>query len=177
MGTTSRSVMADGTNLYAQNGTTKFKVISSTGALYHNETILPATPAGTTDVQSLSYKTLDAAVAFKVFEDTTASAAIAGYGLHIFNAASAAQVYELPLPSAGGIPLWLYTKAADASNTVTLATTAANLINGCEQTIVISTPGTLVKLISLGSTMGWAVEFLGSTLASTGTTTLPTITS
>ena len=156
---------------------TETQIFSTTGALYHQGTILPATPAGTTDVQTLTYKTLGSAVAYQVFADTTASDAIAGYGLHIFNATTAPQAYELPLPSAGGIPLWLYTKMANSSDTITVATTASNLINGCEDTIVITTPNTLVKLISLGSTMGWAVEFLGSTLASTGTTTLPTISS
>jgi hypothetical protein len=177
MGTTSRSVFPDGSNIYVRDGTTRHRVASSTGALYHNDTVLPATPAGTTDVQTLTYKTLGSAVAYQVFADTTASDAIAGYGLHIFNATTAPQAYELPLPSAGGIPLWLYTKMANSSDTITVATTASNLINGCEDTIVITTPNTLVKLVSLGSTMGWAVEFLGSTLASTGTTTLPTISS
>jgi hypothetical protein len=177
MSSTSKSRFPNGTNVYVQEGSTEFKIASSTGALYHQGTILPVAPVGAAVAATLTNKTIGSAAAFQVFEDTTASAAISGYGLHIFTATTAPQAYELPLPAAGGIPLWLYTKTANSSDTITVATTASNLINGCEDTILITTPGTLVKLISLGSTMGWAVEWLGSTLASTGTTTLPTITS
>jgi hypothetical protein len=177
MGTTSRSVFPDGSNIYVRDGTTKHEIASSTGALYHQDTILPIAPVGTTVQTTLEHKVLSNGCVWKVFADTTASASIQPYGLHIFSPTTSPQAYELPMPSTGGVELLLYTASANSTDTVTIATTAENMINGCEQNIIISTPGTMVRLVGLSTTLGWAVVSIGSTLGSTATTTLPSVTS
>jgi len=212
MGTTSKSVLPDGGSLYVKSGTTEFKVVTSTGQLYHQGQALTVgtsvlnplgsyatwpstasawTAVGTTAAQTLEAKTFGAQTAWTVTTPTSASASaltLSPYGLNIISRTTGlgTQAYTLSLSgSVRGAPLWIVAQACNSSDTITVATTAANLINnttagGGLKTITMTCPGSLVKLITASTTLGWVLESIGSThggVSVDGTTTLPTLTS
>ncbi len=208
MASTSKNVLPSGGNLYVKNGSTAFKVAGSTGNLFHQAVVLPNTTlitplasvtwpstvaqtlANTSDSQTFYGKSLGSSCAWAVTTPTSASAAtlaLAPYGLNVIGRTSdlGTQAYTLSLSgSVVGAPVWIYASMANSSETITVATSKVNLINassnGGLQTITFATAGTMVKLMTVSTTLGWALESLGSTLYSTcsgASTTLPVITS
>ena len=68
-----KNVMANGSALYAQNGSTEFQVVSSTGQLYQNGTAITASAA------EINYATLDHTV--QTISSGAPASNISGYGI------------------------------------------------------------------------------------------------
>ena len=209
MGTTSQSVFPSGSEVYVKSGSTETKIASSTGALYHQGTILPnstligplsavtwpstvaQTLVNTSNTQTLEAKTLGSKTGWSVTTPTSASTnalICLGHGLNIIDRTTGkgSQAYVLSLVGTQkGAPCWIMSQGCNSSDTITVATTAVNLINyttaaGGLENIAMTCPGSLVKLICWSTTLGWVLESIGSTLCGVsgdGTTTLPTLTS
>lgn len=109
--------------------------------------------------------TLTSDVGQTVSFPTTASAAINNYGVVVVGSSTAAQAFDLPLPSAAGQTLTVLAYTALTSDCpVSLVTTAANLIDYKYKTILMQ-PWNWVTLVGISTALGWA-------LIGTNTTTL-----
>lgn len=137
------------------------------------------TLVNTTDAQTLFGKVTSSGCGMSVALASTANADVPTHGVVYFVATTAPQAYTLPLPQAQGSRLVLWAQTCNTTDTITLATTAANLVDTAYQTIVFNTANQYLELVGLTTTLGWLVLEAGST-AGTGphvTTSLPLFTS
>ena len=135
------------------------------------------TLVNTTVTAVLEHKSLSNGCAWKTFADTTATAALTPYGLHIFSPTTQTQTaYTLGLPTTAGAEVWLYDNGGSTVDKVTITATS-DTINGDFKTIVLNRGGNLVHLIGVSTVLGWAIVdvFPPSTLW-TQTPDMPTFT-
>lgn len=146
--------------LKMKSGSTEVTVLS-TDRVLQNVTVSDST---FTDV------VLGDGVGFAVTSMTTAVAAIPNFGLVLVGSSTVAQAYELPLPNKAGVELFIHNclNAPTSNCAVTVATTAANLIDGKYQTMVLE-PYNWVHLIGQSSTLGWLL--VGSNTTTFGQST------
>lgn len=182
-------VLPDDCTMFAKSGTTEFAVISDTGGLYHQGTMLPDTSmlaplkvltwgstaahtlVGTTLAQTLEHKTIGTGCIFNT-TDSTGATTIPNYGLTRIAASAAASTYTLAAPMAGVLK-FLYVAANTTTITIDASTTVAIgtiLTTDAYRKIVFSRPAT-VTLLGI-TTAQWDVISVGTTFV--GTTALPT---
>ena len=166
-------VLPDDCTMFAKSGTTEFAVISDTGGLYHQGTMLPDTSniVTTTDAQTLENKTIGTGCIFNT-ADSTGATTIPNYGLTRIAASAAASTYTLAAPVAGVLK-FLYVAANTTNITISASTAVAIgtlLTTDAYRKIVFSRPAT-VTLLGI-TTAQWDVISVGTTFV--GTTALPT---
>ena len=96
-------VLPDDCTMFAKSGTTEFAVISDTGGLYHQGTMLPDTSniVTTTDAQTLENKTIGTGCIFNTETGSTASNLV-NYGVSLLSYSSdAGKAYTLSAPAVG----------------------------------------------------------------------------
>jgi hypothetical protein len=146
--------------LKMKSGSTEVTVFSTDRVLQNVDVTLTAKTltGGTITGSTFTSATIGSGVGLTVTSLTTATAALPAYGLALVGSSTAPQAYDLPLPSAAGVELFIHAclNAPTSNCAVTIATTAANLIDGKYQTILMQ-PYNWVHLIGQSATVGWLI--------------------
>lgn len=170
-------VFPDDSTIFVKSGTTEFAVISDTGGLYHQGTILPDTSniVDTTSAQSLLNKTFSTGCVFYTAAGTS-DAAIPNCGLTTISATTSPFTATLAAPLAGVLKFF-HVSAANTTDIVTIDASTSVEIGVVGSTnsyrkMAFTCKGSAMLLGV--STARWDVLSIGTTLV--GTSTLPTFT-
>ena len=170
-------VLPDDCTMFVKSGTTEFAVISDTGGLYHQGTMLPDTSniVATTNAQTLLHKTFNAGCVFASAVGTS-DATIPNSGLTNISASTSPFTATLAAPLAGMLK-FIHVSAANTSDVVTIDASTSVEIGVVGSTDAYRKMAFTCKgsAMLLGvSTARWDVLSIGTTLV--GTSTLPTFT-